>query len=523
MHFHIDDHKGYGGYTLERNAKVGDIINVKHSEFLTLEDGAGFAVASELILDHFLRLANPPLQFPPGCIDSMLVIFNKKSADVYINEVTVELTLTKRAGSAPGSNNINDIVDVKSARFRNVEVPNDTGIIWYFHIKYRQGLYYNLMPSLSKQTGLNEDLNQTLAACYSRLLFEDIFRLTDIEWGEFFSQGWFPFIAIGNGMMSDLINIASIRAPIDRLTTKISEDLNLRIDAIADYSIMSPAMRPQIETVKKAILEYKHGNYAKACTYSQLAMTEAIINFYKTSANKIPQSTQVDRTSVVFPLRFAHYTLNVLLPNLEALHEPQKNNDDLLKLATIGILSIEHMHYCIPPIITQQVHETINSSDALRSLLHDVETKIDKNEKGRSLEELLCLLFDGCNDFQIIARRMITETEEIDIEVLNQSKDARFCREAAIILVEAKNWTARCGKNELVQFISKIENRRGRSTIGIFVSWNGFAETFERELIRGSRGDILILMIDGTQIREAVAQNNFKPIIDRCFDKAVNQ
>jgi hypothetical protein len=71
-------------------------------------------------------------------------------------------------------------------------------------------------------------------------------------------------------------------------------------------------------------------------------------------------------------------------------------------------------------------------------------------------------------------------------------------------LGECKNWTEKYGKNELVVFRSKIENRRDRVKLGFFISWNGFTETYTYEDLRGSKGNILIIPITGQQIKECI-------------------
>jgi hypothetical protein len=149
---------------------------------------------------------------------------------------------------------------------------------------------------------------------------------------------------------------------------------------------------------------------------------------------------------------------------------------------------------------------------ALNNLVEAIDKARSADEKGKSLEDLVCQLFMTIPGFSVSDRgdRVRTATEEIDVVVTNNSDDPRFKREGAIILVECKNWSGkkRCGKNELGAFERKVENRNDRCSLGFFVSWNGFAVTFEREQLRGSRERILIVPLTGTDIRAAVANNS---------------
>jgi hypothetical protein len=89
-------------------------------------------------------------------------------------------------------------------------------------------------------------------------------------------------------------------------------------------------------------------------------------------------------------------------------------------------------------------------------------------------------------------------------------------------MAECKNWNGKCGKDEFVLFHRKLENRVRRSTLGFLISWNGFAGTITKEMLRGSRETILVVPISGEDIRSAVRGGNFGGVLLCCWDKAVN-
>lgn len=115
----------------------------------------------------------------------------------------------------------------------------------------------------------------------------------------------------------------------------------------------------------------------------------------------------------------------------------------------------------------------------------------------------MCRLFASVTGFTVTGR-IRTETEEIDIAVLNDSADPRLRREGALILLECKNWSAKCGQDEFVLFHRKLENRGQRCTLGFLISWNGFAGTITKEMLRASREELLVVPIAGENIRSAV-------------------
>jgi len=160
-------------------------------------------------------------------------------------------------------------------------------------------------------------------------------------------------------------------------------------------------------------------------------------------------------------------------------------------------------------------------SETLDRLVDAVETAVSADHKGRTLEELCSRLFSSVPGFTVTGR-IRTETEEIDISVLNDSAEPRLRREGAIILAECKNWTGKCGKNEFVLFHRKLENRKLRCSLGVLISWNGFAETVTKEMLRGSREEILVIPLTGEDMRQAVRTGDFLNVLLISWDRAVN-
>lgn len=159
-------------------------------------------------------------------------------------------------------------------------------------------------------------------------------------------------------------------------------------------------------------------------------------------------------------------------------------------------------------------------SESIDVLVDAVENAASADDKGRTLEELCSRLFASVPGF-VVAGRMRTETEEIDISVVNDSEEPRLRREGALILAECKNWTGKCGKNEFVVFHAKLENRSQRCTLGFLISWNGFKETVTKEMLRGSREQILVVPLTGEEIRAAVRSGDLVRTLLASWDRAV--
>lgn len=160
-------------------------------------------------------------------------------------------------------------------------------------------------------------------------------------------------------------------------------------------------------------------------------------------------------------------------------------------------------------------------AETLDVLVDTVDKAQNTDTKGRSLEELSSRLFESVKGLSVTGR-MRTATEEIDLSILNDSKDPRLRRESALVLAECKNWSGKCDKDEFVIFREKLENRNRRCTLGFLISWNGFAGTVTKEMLRGSREDILTVPVTGKDIRAAVRDGNFSKVLMECWDCAVH-
>ena len=190
---------------------------------------------------------------------------------------------------------------------------------------------------------------------------------------------------------------------------------------------------------------------------------------------------------------------------LRALSGPARERPDVVA-ALDELLRTDGAKVPLPPADTAAGSVDAPSFDAL---LQAVETLENSTEKGRALEELMTRLFCSIPGFIFDGRNVRTETEEIDITLINGSSDPRFVKEQPLMLVECKNWTSKCGKDELVLFRQKVQNRNQRCTLGFLVSWNGFAGTIAKELLRGSRDEAVILLLEGDHVRRAVRSGKF--------------
>jgi Holliday junction resolvase-like predicted endonuclease len=153
-------------------------------------------------------------------------------------------------------------------------------------------------------------------------------------------------------------------------------------------------------------------------------------------------------------------------------------------------------------------------------LIDLVKSAQSADQKGRALEELVSELLSSVPGF-VVTSRTRTSTEEIDLVVSNRSTDKHLAAEGPFVLVECKNWTGKCGKNEYVLLRNKLENRKGRCKLGFLVSWNGFTATFGKEMLRDSKETTCVVPLSATDLERAVALGDVSTVLMEAWQKAV--
>lgn len=152
-----------------------------------------------------------------------------------------------------------------------------------------------------------------------------------------------------------------------------------------------------------------------------------------------------------------------------------------------------------------------------------VDSAESPSDKGAALESLMAALFEQVPGFVVYGRDVRTKTEEIDLILLNDSRDPVYSKDGPLVLVECKNWTTKLGRPDFSLLEAKIRNRHNRCTVAFFVSWSGFAETTWRETIRVSRENYVIVCLAGSDVRRAALRGNFSEFLRQATLHALNR
>lgn len=147
------------------------------------------------------------------------------------------------------------------------------------------------------------------------------------------------------------------------------------------------------------------------------------------------------------------------------------------------------------------------------------------HQKGKSLEELLGLIFSQISGFEVKETNYRTETEEIDIVVHNRAVGGYIWGQigSPIVLAEAKNTTTPVGRKELSAFKDKLDARRGMCHLGFLVTMNRFSEDLIKHLLRYSHQKLVIPLIDGNKLDGLCRTNRLDDMIENIITDGILQ
>lgn len=89
------------------------------------------------------------------------------------------------------------------------------------------------------------------------------------------------------------------------------------------------------------------------------------------------------------------------------------------------------------------------SVDEYRRLLGLARDAQGEQERGRTLEALVCYLLNAMPGLSVIAVDVRTQAEEVDIVAHNGRQDPAFAQWEPVVFVECKNWSRPVGKSEM--------------------------------------------------------------------------
>ena len=362
------------GYVVN-SAKKGEVVNVQIREFVSSEDGILFIERLEGLPSDLIAKLPLESRVIPSTIDHFLAVIHRdRSADIYVNELKLILEIRpKRAIKAGEKVFEDDIVDVQKLNFGNVQIPDDTGVIFIFSEGWRKGLYYDLAPLHDSNTMRDYNIKELLGHYYAYVNHQDIFRLTEDEWQILFDQQWFLFITLTKSIRKQIVNRIQNQDQIDDLLNSIAAHVSKSKEEMLSRWENNLHIKPHFDLIKHAFDRYVEQDYmsATAILYPQI---EGIMRTHHiTSGN--PEKLKHDNVvssaldarkseqhefSPLLPHKFETYLKKVYLAHYDpkkpsvpvsrhsVSHGDAAPEDYSLKAATIGLLILDQLFFFLP-------------------------------------------------------------------------------------------------------------------------------------------------------------------------------
>jgi len=198
----------------------------------------------------------------------------------------------------------------------------------------------------------------------------------------------------------------------------------------------------------------------------------------------------------------------------------------MLKGKIINILEKEKYEVWIPKIVNtiNEYYEKMDEDSsplqtALLQYYAEAKNELDTIKKGEKFENFVSLLF-GNIGYQDIKRRVIDKSRnEVDLIVRNEINDLFLNKLGDYFLIECKNKpNDNVGKNDFIQFYSKLDNTNGLARFGFLFTAGYIAQTTYIEAVRTSKSDKKIVFFSNSEIERLIKtediRKEFKNIID---------
>lgn len=130
-------------------------------------------------------------------------------------------------------------------------------------------------------------------------------------------------------------------------------------------------------------------------------------------------------------------------------------------------------------------------------LLNEIPQITNSAAKGKALEDLIENIFTSIEGLEVVEKRVSTQDEEIDLQIKNSVSGTFWSSlNSPTFFAECKNWRGKTGASEIRDFEMKLINHKKLVKIGFFISFNGFTKEVRSALIRASREDHHIVLIE---------------------------
>jgi hypothetical protein len=362
------------GYLASVNEDGGASVIVR--EFISSEDSDLFISRLEGFPSQIVSMLPLNANISPGMIHHMLAVVRRdKTATVYINEIDLISTmlLSGRQNVQVGDPiSEDDILDIEKLSLENIQIPNDTGIIFVFSSGWRKGFFYDLSPLSGSDKTRNYDLEVVLGHYYAYLSFQHLFKVTEEEWATLFDQQWFPFASLKTKTRKQILHYVKNQSGVDDLLDSIALEVNEAANSMLERWKNNQFIAPSFKLIEQAMNRYLAEDYISATSilYPQIEGIMRRVYYASNPPKKAPakklaahvvqsRHENYHEYSLLLPIRFSKYLQDVYFAGFDPnqptpvsrnsiAHGVADPQDYSLKASTIGLLTLDQIFYFLP-------------------------------------------------------------------------------------------------------------------------------------------------------------------------------
>ena len=361
------------GYAVSSAKRKDELCKIIVKEFVSSEDGDLFISRLEGFPDEIISKIQPANIIKRSNVDHIVAIIHSDGqCETYINELEIiALTRVRRSVEKGEMLLKTDLYDIQEIRFNQIEIPNDVGFVFVFSCGWRKGFFYDFSPLMQPPKPRSYDLYKQLGGYYNYLLFQELFKISDLEWNALFQVGWFPFIGLAHETTKQLIEYSRNKWDVDELLPIITNELVKNVQSMLEKWSKHPQLTPHFQFLEKAIDRYTNNDHI-SCTHivyptierilRSIARDKGTVQYKKHSLSRAAMDS-FDRGNhqftKVFPNKFQIYLESFVFSNFDpenvdavtrntVAHGVAPGHLISAKTSAIGLLIIDQIYHHLP-------------------------------------------------------------------------------------------------------------------------------------------------------------------------------
>lgn len=356
----------WGGFTHKR-VRPGEVGEVEVFGFHSFDEGIGF----HKLLDNLNGLLNDA-GISPSCVGQLLLVIEREKTTLYVNEmfvVTLEVRAKKKI-SAGDTIVSRQIAGIERVQLHGVNIPDDAGVFLLLSHNWRRAFFFDFRPHYPTEPPYKRDYDFEVVAgqLLSHLVYTEYFLLSEKEWDQVISVGWFPFMYLVGGLWDSLFESIKAGDSLEEDEQRIFDSFLLDIDTKLAAWLGKPILNQEEKILTRAVTAFKAEDWVSLISLV-CPRIEGILRRSLSSSgghSKIVESLRVHlettnhQKSLLFPAPLERYFSETFFKFVDF-----SSNEDTLNRHTLahGIVSldsmnrsyalrtmllVDHLFYCLP-------------------------------------------------------------------------------------------------------------------------------------------------------------------------------